>query len=107
MYARTHFSLRSGSRHRRQQGGSKLHALNHRPHRRKTRDMLGSLQRFPRLRIPPNPIVVDLAELERALVRSQLVHPVGDDLWVVDEDVAFLRVVPALRVPGEARSAMA
>lgn len=76
-------------------------ASHHRPHRREARNMLGGLQRFLRLWIPPDPIVVDLAKLERALVRSQLVHPVGHDLRIVNEDVALLRVVPALRVSSE------
>jgi hypothetical protein len=34
----------------------------------------------------------------RRLVRLELVHPVGDDLRTVDEDVGFLRVPERLRV---------
>lgn len=34
----------------------------------------------------------------RRLVRLELVHPVGDELRTVDEDVGFLRVPERLRV---------
>jgi hypothetical protein len=95
-------SVFDGSSLRRAPSISTLNVLrllaNHGPHRSEAADRLGLGETLARDLVAPDPVRVDSTILLGRLVGAKLVHPVGDDLRVIDHDVGLLRVHERLSV---------